>query len=127
MSSTFDQKIKAEVKIKYNNLNAQEYLTDSRFTSEEKILLFKLRCSMDDVKLNFSSMYNDTTCDLCTEGVPQDTAHLLVCRTLIDNCPALYDDIDTEYSQIFSGVDEQLTATRLFQKVFKTKKLLSEQ
>ena len=75
---------------------------------------------MDDVKVNFSSMYSDLSCDLCNEGVPQDTSHLLYCRTLLDNCPDLYNDIEVEYSQIFKGTDDQLSATRLYHKVFQT-------
>ena len=76
---------------------------------------------MDDAKLNFKSMYNDLTCDLCDAGLPQTTSHLLDCQTIIDNCPALYNDTQVEYSQIFSGTDEQLAVTKLFDKVFKVK------
>ena len=108
------------LKIQYDKLIIQDYLTDKRFSSEEKMY-------MEDVKLNFSSMYSDLTCDLCNDGILQDTPHLLFCRTLLDNCPELYNDTEVEYSQIFNGTDDQLIATRLFYKVFKTKKRLSEQ
>ena len=61
------------LKIQYKSFHIQKYLKDQRFSTEEKMLLFKLRSSMDEVKLNFSSMYNDLTCDICTEGAMQDT------------------------------------------------------
>ena len=82
---------------------------------------------MDDVKGNFSSMYSDTTCDLCSEGEPQNTSHLLLCRALLDNCPELYNDTTVEYDHIFSGNDDQLRAAGLFLKIFKTKERLSDQ
>ena len=82
---------------------------------------------MDNVKLNFSSMHSDLTCDLCTDEAPQSTSHLLFCRALLDQCPELYNDTAVEYSHIFSGTSEQLRATKLFLKVFKTKERLSEQ
>ena len=99
----------------------QDYIIDSRFTSEEKTLLFKLRTSMDDTKINFSSMYNDLTCNLCLEDVIQDTSHLLYCKTLINNC----NDCSVEYSDIFKGTNEQLKAVKLYQHVFKAKQNLS--
>ena len=79
---------------------------------------------MDDVKVNFNSLNMDATCDLCSEDVVQDTAHLLLCQTLIDNCPELYDDSIVEYEDIFKETDHQLNAVKLFSKIFKTKNSL---
>ena len=82
---------------------------------------------MDDVKFNFKSMYdNDLACDLCPEGDTQDTAHLLLCQTLIDNCPDLYNDVLVEYEHIFKGTNDQLMAIKLYREVFKVKHSLSE-
>ena len=82
---------------------------------------------MDDVKFNFKSMYNnDIACDLCPEGGMQDTAHLLLCQTLINNCPDLYNDVQVEYEQIFKGANDQLMAIKLYREVFKVKHKLSE-
>ena len=43
--------------IEYENLSMQAYLSDKRFSSKEKQLLFKLRTKMIDVKGNFKNMY----------------------------------------------------------------------
>ena len=123
---TIAKKHSKALKIKYDTLNIQEYFTDNRFSIKEKLILFKLRSSMDDVKLNFSSMHSDTTCELCTDGVPQDTSHLLFCRALLEKCPELYNDTAVEYNHIFSGTNDQLRAAKLFLKVFKTKESLTE-
>ena len=93
--------------------------------ADGKMLLFKLRTSMDDTKINFSSMYNDLTYNLCLEDVIQDTSHLLYCKTLINNCTELFNDCSVEYSDIFKGTNEQLKAVKLYQHVFKAKQNLS--
>ena len=42
--------------ISYNNLEMQPYMKCSNFTTNEKLLLFKLRTAMVDVKMSFKSM-----------------------------------------------------------------------
>ena len=131
--ATFDYlKAKAEKhskskKIPYDKLKIQEYITDKRFSTEHKILLFKMRSSMDDVKENFKTMNNgDLTCDLCQKDVMQDTSHLLDCQTLLENCPDLYNDTEVEHRQIFQETDKQLIAIKLYTKIFKVKLKLLE-
>ena len=86
------------------------------------MLLFQLKTSMDDTKNNFSSMYADVTCNLCDKDLIQDTAHLLYCQKLIDNCPDLFNDSTVEYDHIFKGtIKKQLAAVKLYAKIFKTK------
>ena len=109
------------LKIEYESFRIQDYMRDSKFTTDEKILLFKLRTSMDDTKMNFSSMDSDVTCNLCLQDVLQDTSHLLYCQTLIKNCSELFNDCSVEYTDIFKGTKEQLSAVKLFHHVFKTK------
>ena len=113
--------------IKYEHFQIQQYLTNNKFTTKEKIMLFQLRTSMNDVKLNFKSMYTDYTCDLCEESVPQSTTHLLDCEKILSNCPDLYNDTDLEYHHIFIEVEKQLSAVKLFCKVYQVKQNLEDE
>ena len=108
-------------KINHKNLEIQLYLTDTKFTNEEKEFLFKLRTSMNDVKTNFSSLYISDECDLCGSNIPQTTEHLLYCQKILDNCPELFNDVHTEYEHIFGDNDQQLKAVKLYHKVHKVK------
>ena len=81
---------------------------------------------MDDVKMNFKTMHSDLSCDLCHDDAAQDTAHLLDCQKLIDNCPDLYNDTQVEYDHIFKETNQQLKAIKLYCKVFKVKISLLE-
>ena len=85
-----------------------------KFTMDGKVLLFKLRTSMDSAKNNFSSMYSELRCDLCDENVLQNTAHLLDCQLILDK------GVDTEvhYKHIFYGFKEQLQAIKIFKQVY---------
>ena len=100
--------------IPYKKLNIAPYLTDSRFHIDEKILLFKLRTSMSDVKGNFKNGLVDISCGLCQENEPQTQEHLLSCTELINNCQDLYNDREVEYSDLVQGVNKQLKCVRLY-------------
>ena len=66
--------------------NISEYLIDSRFSKENRELLFKLRSKTVFVKSNFSSAYfnNDMLCDLCLL-FPCKQSHPLQCPQLTKN------------------------------------------
>ena len=114
--------------IKYDMLKIQKYLTIEKFTNENKILLFKLRTRMVDVKINFKNKYSTANlrCRLC-HGEDESQEHLLDCNVLILNCLELYNDSDVQYEDIFSeNVAKMLSAVRLFSKVLKTRDTLLE-
>ena len=90
-------------------------------------MLFKLRTRMTNVKDNFKTMYDNLQCNLCDQGILQTDSHLLYCKTIIDNCPMLANDMDTEYEDIFSDFDKQLKVAKIYKEVFDTKYFLEEQ
>ena len=55
--------------ILYTKLHTAPYLIDSKFSIYEKLLLFKLRTRMVDVKCNFSNGLDDISCDLCDKNI----------------------------------------------------------
>ena len=81
---------------------------------------------MTNVKVNFSSNFQDLTCNLCTSKFLQSDYHLLECETILQNCPKLSNDEISEYEDIFGDVSMQLSITKLYSAVFETKTLLEE-
>ena len=76
---------------------------------------------MVNVKANFSSMYNDLSCDLCFENVIQSSDHLLDCSTILDNCPKLYQDDSIQLEQIFGDINSQRKAASVYIEIFRIK------
>ena len=82
---------------------------------------------MTNVKANFSKMYDDNTnCDLCRMNISQTDSHLLECSKMIEKCPQLERDCETEYEDIFRDELSQLRAAKLFRTIFKTKEEIEE-
>ena len=121
MSSARNLRSSRSKNINYENLQVQSYLLDTKFKTDEKQLLFRLRTRMTNVKLNFRSSHQDLTCNLCKSESLQSDLHLLECETLIKECPELRNDMDSEYEDIFGRLSEQLSATKLYTSVFETK------
>ena len=108
--------------IKYNKLEIQQYMTDSRFTSNNIELLFKLRTRMVQVKANFKTGLDSLICDLCkVEEEEENQSHLLNCEVLLNQCEALYNDESVEYDDIFADKESQLKAVKLFEKVLEVR------
>ena len=83
---------------------------------------------MTEVKENFSSMYQDLNCNLCNDDVIQSDNHLLQCSKIIEECSELIRNNVLAHKQIFSNdVNKQLSITKLYSKVFKTKTLLEQE
>ena len=113
--------------IKYSILKIQSYLTSNKLSNDDKLLLFKLRTEMTYVKANFSKMYDGyTNCDLCNMNISQTDSHMLECSKMIEKCPELEKDCETEYEDIFCDELLQLRAVKLFRAVFKTKEEIEE-
>ena len=101
------------------------YLIDSKFSIQEKLLLFRLRTRMVDVKSNFSNGVDDISCDLCFKDEPQTQQHLLVCTEIMNNCPELVLNNVVVYDDLFKKSSLQLECVRLFTKVLETKQKLT--
>ena len=100
--------------LEVRDMSVSPYLVDSRFSKEERELLFKLRSKTISVKGNFPNAYfnNDMLCDLC---------HLFPCtQTHPLQCPALSVKIvvekDLKLSErfIYGTVDQQLLYVKIF-------------
>ena len=94
----------------------KEYLTDIRFSKEDIQLLFSLRTKMVDVKSNFGHLYEDDNfnCRICMDVDSfEDENHLLLCEKLND------EKYDIRYSDVYSTVDKQLVAVRIFKKILR--------
>ena len=80
---------------------------------------------MVNVRTNFSSMYKDTQCNLCQKDLPQTSAHLLECETILSKCSKLNHSV--KYQDIFNASESvQLEAARTYSAIFKVKQDLDE-
>ena len=61
---------------------------------------------MIDVKCNFSSKFEDTSCNYCMTNEDQTQEHLMRCTKILQQNP-LIDNNEVMYSDIFGGVDKQ--------------------
>ena len=112
--------------IVYDKLQMQSYLKSNDIKLEDKLLLFSLRSRTTESKDNFRTMYGDASCNLCSSNIPQSDRHLLDCVKILENCPSLYNNINTEHKDIFGDVERQKEAAALYREVFATKQLLEE-
>ena len=110
--------------IHYLKLEMQNYMTSHQLNNDEKVLLFKLRTEMTNVKGNFSGMFTDVICDLCDENTPQTDYHLLECLKIVDMCPELCDDNSVEYEDIYRDIDSQIQAVKIYKAIYKIKERL---
>ena len=81
-------------KVPYKTFEIAPYLTNSKFHIDEKMLLFKLRTSMINVKGNFKSGFDDTSCGFCQVNVLQTQEHLFSCMGITKHCQALQNNIE---------------------------------
>ena len=79
---------------------------------------------MTQVKENFKKMFENTNCDICETNAPQSDSHLLECTKMIEICPILNDDYETEYLDVFGDIQNQVRVTKLFAKIFEVKEKL---
>ena len=103
----------------------QEYLSSENLTKKEKILLFKLRVRMTQLKANFSSMHkNNMQCDLCQEEDSiESQTHLLQCSFLTNHEDLKHDIKTIKYEDIYDNLDAQVKAVKVWRKIMKTRNL----
>ena len=51
-------------------------------------------------------------CKKCQMNTPESDAHLLDCSNIIENCPLLFNNFETEYMDIFGDITKQVCATK---------------
>jgi predicted O-linked N-acetylglucosamine transferase (SPINDLY family) len=105
----------------------QDYLTSSELRNSEKKLLFSLRTRSIEVKRNYNnkSKFN-MKCSLCKDPSEDESEiHLLQCPKILGEIANEVDTTNSNYMDIFrDNLQKQVTITRIFDNVFKTKKIL---
>ena len=103
----------------------QEYLKSNQLTKGEKILLFKLRSRMIEIKGNFPESHRGNLyCELCNDETEEETqTHLLKCKFLLD-----HPEIETEIKivnekDIFKDLESQIKSVKLWKKILKIRKI----
>ena len=92
---------------------------------DEVQLLFRLRTKTDSSKRNFRNQHaQDMSCDLCRIELCT-TEHLLSCIVIRKFIPEL-ENTSVVYEDIYSDVNQQLAAVKLFLKIFKQKEIILE-
>ena len=108
------------------DLAISAYLIDTRFSKEERELLFKLRTKTIQVKDNFKNAYlnNDMLCELCklfpcTQSHPMQCPQLMT-KIVIDHKITLSD------SYIYGTIDQQLLYVKIYQEVWRLREATLE-
>ena len=90
------------------------YLEDSRFSTEKKQLLFKLRSKTLDVKQNFKSAYQNPWCLSC--GLfPESQDHILQCPELTQKLFYIKGKTSKlSGNDVYKSLDKQLVITNIY-------------
>ena len=112
----------------YKDLEIQTYLrSNSGLTNEEKQFLVKFRLRMASLRKNYPNQYQDLRCQLCLVE-DEDQIHLFRCSKILDRCPALANNIEIEFEDIFGSLSKQTRAIRLLMTIWDTREsLIKEQ
>ena len=101
----------------HENIQMQKYLKPNtcKMNKEDGQLIFKLRCKVTNLKMNFKGMYDDFECSAC--GIEEETQEHVVmnCKMLNEN--KLRKNV--EYEKIFNGtLYEKLEVAKKFKENF---------
>ena len=101
----------------------KHYLRSNKLSTEEKRLLFSMRCRVNETKCNYRSKYeNNMNCSICSSNTEESELHLLKCEAIVSE-PEVKDQIsEITYSDIFSDVERQIKAVKLWTKIFRIRK-----
>jgi hypothetical protein len=109
----------------YPSDKMQEYLKTDQLSKSEKILLFKLRSRMIQIKGNFPECHRSNPhCELCEDETEDETqSHLLKCNSLL-NHPDLEQEIVTiKPNDIFNDLASQVKAVKVWKKILEVRKI----
>ena len=97
-----------------SDMRISPYLVDSRFSKDERELLFQLRAKTVSVKENFKNAFlnNNMLCDLCklfpcTQSHPRQCP-LLKTRIIVDK------NLDLSEKFLYGDVDQQLVYVKVY-------------
>ena len=100
-----------------NKFKAQSYLSDRKINPSIAKLLFKFRCRMINVKMNYKRTYSEFNCPLCLkngEFHSDSQENLLTCTVLKQYSTVLANNQSVSYKQIFStNTDQMIEAVKL--------------
>ena len=95
-----------------------DYLKSSKLPTEEKRLLFSMRCRVNQMKTNYKSKYEDNMqCLLCSSNVEESEIHLLRCDGIICKKEVKDESQKIEYKDIFADLKKQIFAVKTWRKV----------
>ena len=111
-----------------SDMNISEYLVDSRFSKDERELLFQLRAKTVLVKENFQNAFfnNNMLCDLC-KLFPCTQSHPLQCPKLLTKI-IVDQRVNLSDKFVYGDVDQQLLYVKIYAQFLELReKMLSEQ
>ena len=114
-------------KFDFGVLETSEYLLDSRFSKEERELLFQLKSKTLPVKENFKNAYlnNDMLCDIC-KLFPCTQSHPLQCPRLMIKI-IVAEETKVNENFIYGNIEQQLLYVKFFKMFWELReKILKE-
>ena len=93
----------------------KQYLKTNKMFTDEKLVLFSMRCRMNELKCNYRMKNsNNLNCALCRQNFAESESHLLQCSELISE-PELVNEIPKIiYSDIFGNLKDQIKALKIW-------------
>ena len=107
-------------------LPLKEYLKTDLLTTEEKQVLFSLRCREYDVKTNYKNKYEeDMTCRICREEESEeDELHTFFkCKILTHDIKI---DPKTQFNHVFGSLKEQVNVMKHIMLVTRKRNIILE-
>ena len=118
-SEYLEDKIRQHSKTKDMEIknNMCDYLQTNELSTDDKRLLFKLRCRMTNNKSNFKNLHtNKLECRLCEDANSQETlTHLTKCPFLVTKVEGIS---DLHQDDIFGELSAQVKAVKVWREVF---------
>ena len=111
-----------------SDMSISEYLVDSKFSKDERELLFQLRAKTVLVKENFQNAFfnNNMLCDLC-KLFPCTQSHPLQCPKLLTKI-IVDQRVNLSDKFVYGNVDQQLLYVKIYAEFWELrKKMLSEE
>ena len=107
--------------IEYTKLETQKYLKDTRFSCEERKLLFALRSRCYNAKENFKNINkNNMKCSLGCDKIENQEHIFQRCSKLkTENSDG------TEFSSIFENVDQQKRVIQVFIEIYNARNAIN--
>ena len=108
-------------------MKVADYISDSRLTTKNKQLLFRLRSRTLDVKKNFGGKFENSWCTSC--GLFQETqGHLLQCTPLVKNLNYLVGKTSKlNENDIYGSMEQQIQIVNIYSDILQERENLKYQ